>query len=606
MKKTKKREKKLLPLQKQLIHLLIVFVFCVISILVWSITDYIKVQRENLDEYLELYAGHLAQTARQSYTSYENIAYSVAYNTIVQEYIQETNSVSRYELYQQVYNLLNNTAKLNSNLSDIAVISADNGNSISLTTSPALYSSFFELLSAPSYAFQSVGTLSIRGADCHILSMPIHQLTTSGQNRYLGTVFLAIHTQRFFAANLDGDQNESTPEILLIDDANRLIYGNEKLYHSLSDMEMSDASQRISIDGNVYAARMYTITEAGSQLYVLFDSSYYTRASVQISLRLSAGICLVMLFILFYFIAVCFPVSASLRRLTGVMEDITTGGQRAIRQGVDVTNVKFECTEIRDIYNAFSTMIQEIDNLNHTIFNTYTKMYDLEMNNRLTEIAFLRSQINPHFLYNTLTTICGMSAAGMNDKIIDVANALSQIFRYSICGGDMVALSKELEIVHSYLMIQSCRFEDRFSVEYQIQEETHDLQIPKMIIQPLVENAIVHGLEPSLQHGRLIIQAVLDKDEQYLTISIMDTGVGMSAQKLNELRTTLYESVSHKSSNAQDNLAAYDSKSHDSIGIYNVNSRIVLYYGEEYALKLDSWENVGTNIQIRIPANKMP
>ncbi len=224
------------------------------------------------------------------------------------------------------------------------------------------------------------------------------------------------------------------------------------------------------------------------------------------------------------------------------------------------------------------------------------------MNNRQTEIAFLRSQINPHFLYNTLTTICGMAAANMNDQIIDVTNALSQIFRYSVRGGDMVCLSEELDIIRSYVMIQSCRFEDRFSVEYQLPDDTLQCRIPKMIIQPLVENAIVHGLEPSLKSGRLIISTSLDAKKKLLTISVMDTGVGMSAEKLSQLRTTLAESMQHKSANAQDNLQAFDAKAHDSIGIFNVNSRIVLYYGEQYALKLDSWEGLGTNMQICIPA----
>ena len=89
-----KRKKKLQPLQKQLVHLLLIFVICVLSIIVWSISDYIKLQNKNLENTLELYAGHLAQTARQSYTSYENIAYSAAYNTLVQDYIQESLSAS--------------------------------------------------------------------------------------------------------------------------------------------------------------------------------------------------------------------------------------------------------------------------------------------------------------------------------------------------------------------------------------------------------------------------------------------------------------------------------------------------------------------------------
>lgn len=145
------RHKKLQPLQKQLIHLLLIFVICVLGIVVWSVSDYIKLQRKNLEGSLELYAGHLAQTARQSYISYENIAYSVAYNTLVQDYIQETDSVKRYESYQQVYNLLSNTLKLNPYLADITVLS--DGNSISLTASPSLYSCYEDLCPHPATPF---------------------------------------------------------------------------------------------------------------------------------------------------------------------------------------------------------------------------------------------------------------------------------------------------------------------------------------------------------------------------------------------------------------------------------------------------------------------
>lgn len=213
-----KRKKKLQPLQKQLVHLLLIFVICVLSIIVWSISDYIKLQNKNLENTLELYAGHLAQTARQSYTSYENIAYSVAYNTLVQDYIQENDSVKRYEAYQQVYNLLSNTSKLNSYLADITIIGSD-GNSISLTASPSLYDCYEDVLSTPSYAFCSMGTLNIRGTNCHILSMPVHKLSSSGRSQYLGTVFLAINSEHFFAASIADERNENIPEVSELSDS---------------------------------------------------------------------------------------------------------------------------------------------------------------------------------------------------------------------------------------------------------------------------------------------------------------------------------------------------------------------------------------------------
>ncbi|MDY3919377.1 MAG: sensor histidine kinase, partial [Candidatus Limivivens sp.] len=275
--------------------------------------------------------------------------------------------------------------------------------------------------------------------------------------------------------------------------------------------------------------------------------------------------------------------------------------RKAVKQGITIDQGPFGCVEIVNINEAFNDMLRETNQLNHTIFQTYTRMYELEMNNRKTEIAFLRSQINPHFLYNTLTSICGMASVGMTDEIVTVTNALSQIFRYSITGEDLVTVEEELKIVKSYLRIQQIRFEGRFTVRYDMSPDSYACLIPKMIIQPLVENAIVHGLEKSLKRGELLIGSGRNSDHGYLAIWIYDTGVGMSREKLEEIRNSLSRSSRLKSGDAGKDLQEMDEQNHDSIGILNVNTRMTLYFGEDYSLIVDSEENVGTNIQLRIP-----
>ena len=230
----------------------------------------------------------------------------------------------------------------------------------------------------------------------------------------------------------------------------------------------------------------------------------------------------------------------------------------------------------------------------------------MEINNKKTEIAYLRSQINPHFLYNTLTMICGMASSSMEQEIIDTANSLSAIFRYSIKGEDMVTLRDEMEIVRSYLKIQTYRFEDRFTITYDLPEESLKCLIPKMVIQPIVENAIVHGLEPSLKPGRLVIGAGRNPDKGYLAIWIFDTGIGMKPEKLQQIRDAIQAPVHISAHTIMDSYSYMDSKHHDSIGILNVNSRMILYFGMDYSLILDSEEGVGTNVQLRIPYRTKP
>ena len=590
--------RRLLTLRRQLLMLMCIAVVCICAILLWSNYSYSRTQKENLESYQALYSAQLAQSVRQSYVSYKNIAYSVAYNNAVQDYVELTDAAERYDAYQQIYNLLNNTIALNANLMDIAVVSPE-GNSISLYTSPQVYARYAEDIQASSYAFQSRGTLRVAGTDCHILSIPIHRLSITGQSRCLGTVFLAINNNRFF--NTDASPYSGvTPEILLADEYGSLVYGSEELFRQLPEgLQTGDGQADVSIQGTRYFIRVYSVTDSGSRLYILFDVAHDLRASQMVSLRLSASILVILVLMLACFIATCFPVSTSLRDLTRIMQRISEGGQRSMHAGTDPDSRRYSCSEISDIFHFFSSMLQELEHQNQVIIDNYTKMVDLELNNRQTEIAFLRSQINPHFLYNTLTAICGMSADGQNDEVIEVTGALANIFRYSIQGSDMVTLTEDMTIVDAYLKIQSHRFEDRFRVRFALEEDTLDFRIPKMIIQPLVENAIVHGMEPSLRPCELTIATFLEED--CLAIDIRDTGVGMSAERLASIREGLSESTVHRSSNAPDHLRAMDDKHHEGIGILNVNSRIVLYYGREYAMTIDSREGEGTGIRIRIP-----
>ena len=590
--------RRLLTLRRQLLMLMCIAVACVSAILLWSNYSYTRTQKENLENYQALYSAQLAQSVRQSYVSYKNIAYSVAYNNAVQDYVELADAAERYDAYQQIYNLLNNTVALNANLMDIAVISPE-GNSISLYTSPQVYERFAEDIQTSSYAFQSRGTLRVAGTECHILSIPIHRLSLAGQNRYLGTVFLAINNNRFF--NTDASPYSGvTPEILLTDEYGSLVYGSEALFAQLpAGLQTGDGQADVKIQGTRYFIREYAVTDSGSRLYILFDVAHDLRASQMVSLRLTASILVILVLMLSCFIATCFPVSASLRDLTRIMQRISADGQTSMRKGVDPDSRHCSCSEISDIFHFFNDMLLELEHQNQVIIDNYTKMMDLELNNRQTEIAFLRSQINPHFLYNTLTAICGMSADGQNDEVIEVTGALANIFRYSIQGSDMVTITEEMTIVDAYLKIQSHRFEDRFQVHFALEEDTLDCRIPKMIIQPLVENAIVHGLEPSLRPGELTIATFLEEDN--LVIDIRDTGVGMSGERLAAIREGLSESTVHRSSNAADHLRAMDDKHHEGIGILNVNSRIVLYYGKEYAMTIDSREGEGTGIRIRIP-----
>jgi len=588
----------LLPLKRQFSIILIILIIFAAAIVLYSTYDYYQLQSGILDDSLASYSAQLAKSTRQSYESYENICYSVAYNQTVQDYLKSSSPSERYSQYQHLQSLLTNMANLNSYIIDIAIYGTDDSFA-SLNGAAAIYEPFAQDLPDSRFPFQTVGTAVVNQITCHIMAMPVYSLG-AGEGRNLGLMFLSVDINSLFDSNLN-NETDYDPRIVFTNGSGQLVYGDALIYEGLSGSVYTQDRFLITVPGTEYSVTQYAITGIDHTLYVLIDRSQTTQRVFSIILRLFFCMAALILVLFLFLIILYRPLISSMNHMTKFMKKVAAGDRRSIREGPDIHQGFIGSSEIDDISAAFKDMLTEIDRLNHDVFETYTRMYELEKNKRTTEIAFLRSQINPHFLYNTLTMICGMAAEGNTDKIITVTNALSQIFRYSIKGSDMVPLREEMKIVKSYLTIQEIRFESRFSVRYNFSDDSHDCLIPKMVIQPLVENAIVHGLEKSVQPGTLHIGAGRNPQHGYLAIWIFDTGVGMSPEKLKELREAtgkapLYNTVNDSEDSSNTHTATYDN-----IGILNVNSRMVLYYGTDYTLLIDSEEGVGTNIQIRIP-----
>lgn len=166
-------------------------------------------------------------------------------------------------------------------------------------------------------------------------------------------------------------------------------------------------------------------------------------------------------------------------------------------------NAKNEIGQIGAAYNHMADNIQ----------NLLEKVYSLELSNKQAKIDFLKMQINPHFLYNSLDTISWLGYTSGNENISDISVSLAKLLRASIKRADMVQVSEEMQTIDSYLLIQQYRFEDKIQVERQIQKEAYACYIPGFLLQPLIENSIIHGVEGKIEKGRLKAKE-RKKDEQ--------------------------------------------------------------------------------------------
>lgn len=216
----------------------------------------------------------------------------------------------------------------------------------------------------------------------------------------------------------------------------------------------------------------------------------------------------------------------------------------------------------------------------------------IQMSKKQAEYLALQNQINPHFLYNTLEAIRGDAICAGLESIAETTEALSVFFRYSITGVDhLVTLEEELSNVENYFKIQYYRFGEKLKIQlaYEESDDVLQLQLPKLTIQPFVENAIFHGLEKRIQGGTIRVR--IETTEHKLLISVSDDGVGMTEEAVEKINNYL-EKVA---------VSTVGEGKKGGIAMKNVNSRIKLLFGEEYGINVYSTENIGTDIKIILP-----
>ncbi len=243
--------------------------------------------------------------------------------------------------------------------------------------------------------------------------------------------------------------------------------------------------------------------------------------------------------------------------------------------------------EIGRLTHAFDRMVGRTKELIENVYQSGIYQKEAELN-------ALQAQINPHFLYNTLQTIDMMAEEEGVQEISDACQALSKIFRYSINRGrEFVRLREEIVHIRNYMLIQQLRFGNKLEVEYDVEKSCEDLFIVKLLIQPLVENAVVHGIENVL--GKCKVQIRVYRADGCLFAEVMDNGNGIEECKLKELNECLQKSSEKKMVHEEEYGGGR------SIGLENTNARIKLYFGREYGITIESEEGAGTCVRLRLP-----
>jgi two-component system sensor histidine kinase YesM len=252
---------------------------------------------------------------------------------------------------------------------------------------------------------------------------------------------------------------------------------------------------------------------------------------------------------------------------------------KRVEQGELAVSMKASpLAEIGQLSKSFNIMVGRIKSL-------MDEVYQEQRTLRKAELAALQAQINPHFMYNTLDSIIWLSRHSRNQEVIEMVTALTRLFRLGINKGrDLITVEQEVEHVRSYLTIQSLRYRDKFDYALDVEPAVRNLWTLKLILQPLAENAIYHGVKMKRTRGSIRIG--VHEDGQAVVFGVRDDGPGMKEDSLQALL---------------DSLSGGKGARPQGFGLKNVDERIRLYFGPEYGVAVSSIDKEGTEVRIRIP-----
>jgi two-component system sensor histidine kinase YesM len=575
---------KKLPIRVQLSMLVAIIIIIVIFII---FTNYFKaaqvVEKKNNEYFTEL-ISQMNQTISSNSDVIKRIVQNISYNSpIVQQYLNETDRVAKFEEYKQLNSYISDMISMKDGILDIALIGSE-GTEFNINGDISnLYPFKDEIPGKQLYYFSGMKVIPFKNEnkDVFIAGAQIYSITNFENDKAIGTLLIVLDANALLGSP-DKAMRPSGSKIYAADRKGNVFFTNDD-----SIKPGSSYSDLVSLkEGTEYFVQKGAIPDIGGEIIVKLPQRELLSGIEDIR-KQSFMIFFISLFLLAIpFVLVINNILQPLKKLMRFMNEIKLGKLKHLQKRISLQGY----AEIIIMANGFNDMLNEIDDLTHRLLESNSRLYKAELVKKQSEIAYLQSQINPHFLYNTLESIKGIAAVERSDKIYNMTKALALVFRYSIKGTDMVPLREELKMIKSFIFIQKFRFGNRFEVTYHFPEPILDCKVPKMILQPIVENAIFHGIEPTI--GECLLQLKGEISGDVILLTVQDNGMGMDDESLRLIQGSL---------SVGQGLTDRISDRTVNIGIANVNNRIKLNYGNEYGIVIKSEAGIGTEVVIKMP-----
>lgn len=417
-------------------------------------------------------------------------------------------------------------------------------------------------------------------------SLSLVRAINSNSRGHIGVLVISINPN--YLDNIVNDERYKTS--ILVD--GRVIYSNDLKVGEIADLGRSEAeasyyyeiNEEFNENGDHLILNTFKLDKSFNNTFQVLVNVPVDIITMESSTVINKGILIIGIAIMSSLIVILYfskNFSDRINILRSEMHKVVKGNFN-IKKSMDGND------EISEVYDDLYIMMESINKLIDEVYIRKIQQEKLMVKQKEAEFKMLASQINPHFLYNTLETIRMRAFCSGDRELASIVKKLGKIMRRNLeVSNQSVSFESELDLVKNYLEIQELRFKGKVEHEFNIEVNAKKYNILPLLLQPIVENAFVHGLEGTKENGKIIVSAF--EDFGYLLVEISDNGCGMSRERLEFIN---------------DNLGKTNKKEngHQSIGMGNINERIKIFYGDKYGIHVFSELNVGTKVVLVLPA----
>lgn len=565
-----------ISLIKQILYLLYIMLIILLISFIVSNTIAKSIVEKKVTESTTKILLQVEETMESFYKDMDGISYSLLYSPTIQSYLGTNEILSRILMNQEIAAQFSSTLALKENIRGIRIY--DTEGRMVASVGKAIEPTVKRQVSQIEYS----GIFSDKmNGSYYTIAVPVYNL----QNNYLLRDYRGMCLFIMDVSNFNSMLKKSkiTPHSrLMLVDHNDKVIANSDIESGLEKFNADNLR-----DDKRYIVQEISLSYTGWKIISVIPKNELLQ-DLDIIKRLNVATYLIIFSIFCVFLLIFY--GRILKPIKALMDFIRTytknGGQSRF-------NVVYH-NEIGVLADNLNKMLDEIDRLGRDVQIAQKQMYETEIVKKQMEISAYRNQINPHFLYNTLECIRAMAFYYKAEDIADISASLSNMFRYSVKGENIVSVYDEIVHLKEYATIIDFRFRGKIQIAVQADESLYMEKTLKMLLQPIVENAVFHGLEKKIEPGMVTVQ-IRKLSQNQIRFSIMDNGCGMDEIRLSELQACLYQ---YEAPGFMTNIGD------KGIGLANIYRRIKLFYGDQAEMTIDSTLNVGTTVSITYSSDK--